>query len=187
MAHYESNRCLESPPFFSICIPQYNRTDFLIKACTTYRNQTFVDFELCISDDCSTDNRQDDLLGYLRGSGLVFTYAKQSKNLRYDGNLRSAIALSTGKYVLLMGNDDGLSDPHVLKLIRDQIASYCNVAVAMTNFRELSTGMIYRRSKKIRVAWKRARHRGIYVSQLQFRQRSRIRRSARSARGHRYL
>ena len=76
-----------STPFFSVCIPQFNRTSFLIEACKVLNGQTFRDFEICISDDCSTDGRETELIQYLQQSGLSFTYKKQPKNKRYDANL----------------------------------------------------------------------------------------------------
>ena len=54
---YIDNRTLENPTF-SICIPQYNRTSFLLEALKTLNEQDFKDFEVCISDDCSTDGRE---------------------------------------------------------------------------------------------------------------------------------
>ena len=134
-----------APPYFSICIPQYNRTDFLIEACRAYAAQTFRDFEVCISDDCSTDGKTDELIAFLRSSGMRFTYSKTSTNLRYDGNLRAAIALSTGRYLLLMGNDDKLSTPTSLQTLHDELARVGEVAAAITNYRELSTNTTFRR------------------------------------------
>src|SRR5260370_695609 len=102
--HYrESNRSTDFRPFFSICIPQYNRTDFLIKACQSFTCQDFDNYEICISDDCSNDSKEDKLLDYLTHSGLPYVYVKTERNLRYDGNLKKAIALSLGEYLVLMG------------------------------------------------------------------------------------
>jgi hypothetical protein len=145
---YLSNRPGDFIPFFSICIPQYNRTDFLFRACETFESQNFEDFELCISDDVSTDGRRGDLLNYLDKSGLIYTYAVTPRNLRYDGNLRSAIGLSNGRYVFLLGNDDGLSDPDVLDCIRRKIAEFAPIGVAITNYREVATGQTFRRVRR---------------------------------------
>lgn len=131
--------------FFSICIPQYNRTDFLIEACRSFQCQTFQDFEVCISDDCSNDGKDSALTDFLSASEIKYVYRRNSHNLRYDGNLRSAISLSTGKYVLLMGNDDGLSGPYVLEHIRAALESANNVVAAITNYREVGSGEVYRR------------------------------------------
>ena len=72
-------------PFFSICIPQYNRTSFLIEACRSFAAQSFRDFEICISDDCSTDGRAGELLDYLRSSGLAFVWEQRERNLHHGG------------------------------------------------------------------------------------------------------
>jgi hypothetical protein len=144
----ESNRPPGFKPFFSICIPQYNRTDFLIKACQSFSSQDFDDFEICISDDCSNDLKELELLNYLRKSGMIYIYVKTERNLRYDGNLRNAIALSQGEYLLLMGNDDCLTGPAVLRAIHNEIIRFGPVDVAITNYRELPSGQIYRRSTK---------------------------------------
>src|SRR5438445_5809273 len=98
-----TQRKLVDEPFFSICIPQYNRTSFLIEACKTLIEQTFKSFEVCISDDCSTDGREEELLRCLEQSDLSFVYFRQGQNLRYDGNLRASIDLSEGQYCFLLG------------------------------------------------------------------------------------
>jgi hypothetical protein len=143
--YHESNRPTDFKPFFSICIPQYNRTDFLIEACRSFSCQDFKDFEICISDDCSTDLKEAKLLDYLRNSTLTYIYGKTNRNLRYDGNLRNAIALSVGEYLVLMGNDDRMSDSAVLRVIHDEIIRFSPVDVAITNYHELTPGRIYRR------------------------------------------
>src|SRR5438067_1165981 len=82
-----SCRTRHDAPVFSICIPQFNRTSFLIEACKSLVAQSFSSFEICISDDCSTDGREAELASFLLSSGLDFTYARQARNRRYDGNL----------------------------------------------------------------------------------------------------
>jgi hypothetical protein len=68
--------------------------------------------------------------------------------MRYDGNLRSAIELSAGRYIFLLGNDDGLSHPNVLTYIWQDIARFEPVAVALTNYRDASSNRIYRRVRE---------------------------------------
>jgi glycosyltransferase involved in cell wall biosynthesis len=135
----------DARPFFSICIPQHNRTSFLIEALRTLARQTFRDFEICISDDASTDGREADLLGYLESAGLSYRYVRQEKNLRYDGNLRAAITLARGRYCFLLGNDDGLSTPETLERIAGLLRTHGEPAVALTNYREAEKGRAYRR------------------------------------------
>ncbi|HEY9700977.1 MAG TPA: glycosyltransferase family A protein, partial [Allocoleopsis sp.] len=87
----------------------------MIESCKILAQQTFKDFEVCISDDQSTDGKEQDLINYLKNSGLSFVYKKQEKNKRYDGNLRGSIALAQGKYCILMGNDDALKSSTTLQ------------------------------------------------------------------------
>src|SRR3989338_3064292 len=103
-----AERLLIEKPFFSICIPQHNRTSFVIEALKSLTTQSFRNFEVCLSDDCSTDGREEELVCFLRASGLSFIYRKRDKNGRYDANLRAALAMACGEYCFLLGNDDCL-------------------------------------------------------------------------------
>ncbi|MDB9476263.1 glycosyltransferase [Dolichospermum circinale] len=133
------NQYIENP-FFSICIPQYNRTSFLIEACKVLAQQTFKNFEVCISDDQSNDGREQELIAYLQNSGLSFIYKRQEKNLRYDANIRSSIALAQGKYCFLHGNDDCLASSTTLEEICQQIQKYGSPGVIITNYEDWKTG-----------------------------------------------
>ncbi len=127
-------------PVFSICIPQHNRTSFIIEACRALARQTYPNFEVCISDDCSTDGGEQRLLQFLDNAHLSYTYRRQTRNLRYDANLRAAIDLARGDYVFLMGNDDCLSSPTVLEDVRADIERNAPVSVAVTNFEDYASG-----------------------------------------------
>jgi GT2 family glycosyltransferase len=126
-------------PFFSICIPQHNRTSFIIEACRTLASQCFRNFEVCISDDCSTDGGERRLLEFLEDSELSYTYRRQTQNLRYDANLRAAIDLGRGQFVLLMGNDDCLADAGALDELAEEIDRHAPVSVALTNFQDFAS------------------------------------------------
>ncbi|MDZ7962633.1 MAG: glycosyltransferase family 2 protein [Aulosira sp. DedQUE10] len=136
----EINNLHISNPFFSICIPQYNRTSFLIEACKVLANQTFKIFEVCISDDQSNDGRENELIEYLQHSGLSFVYKRQDKNLRYDGNIRASIALAQGKYCFLHGNDDCLASSTTLEEIYQEIQKYDSLDAIITNYEDWETG-----------------------------------------------
>ncbi|MGA3073010.1 MAG: glycosyltransferase family 2 protein [Bryobacteraceae bacterium] len=133
-------RCTSANPYFSICIPQYNRTSFLLEACRSLAEQTFRDFEVCISDDRSTDGREAELLTFLQQSPLSFTYQKRETNGRYDANLRASLSLASGKYCFLLGNDDRLASPTVLEELAADIERLGPAAVIMTNFEDFATG-----------------------------------------------
>jgi hypothetical protein len=144
--NHVDTRAEGASPFFSICVPQYNRTSFLIDAVRALGRQTFRDVEICISDDRSTDGREADLLAALRETGLPFVYRKQDGNTRYDGNLRAAIDMSRGRYCFLLGNDDRpATDRELERLHADVQAQGSEVGVVITNYQEIPTGRVVRR------------------------------------------
>ncbi|MGQ0737269.1 MAG: glycosyltransferase family 2 protein [Acidobacteriota bacterium] len=144
----EIERRRQARPFFSMCIPQHNRTSFLIEVCRSLDEQVFRDFEVCISDDGSTDGRENELLTYLQRSGLAFAYRRQERNLRYDGNLRSAISMAQGEYCFLLGNDDALKSQGTLRDLHASIAAGPHPVVVITNFEDFSTGHVTRRVRE---------------------------------------
>jgi glycosyltransferase involved in cell wall biosynthesis len=130
---------------FSICIPQFNRTSFLLRSLERLRSQTSSDFEVCISDGGSTDGRSGEIVQFLRVSGMRHKYESQKERAPYDRNLRAAIGLATGRYAFLLGNDDALAGPDVLKSFASTLEQNGFPEVAIANYREIATGREYRR------------------------------------------
>ncbi len=142
---------MSAAPFFSVCIPQYNRTGFLIEACRVLALQTCRDFEVCISDDCSPEARHADIISNLENLGLAFTYSQRESNGRYDKNLRSALELAKGTYCFLMGNDDCLADPGVLAGLKSRLLANPEVGVVITNYEEYAEPIVYRRVTRTKI------------------------------------
>lgn len=138
-------------PFFSVCIPQHNRTSFVLEVCRSLAEQRFRAFEVSISDDCSTDGRHEELLDYLRASGLSFTYRRLERNGRYDVNLRSAIEMASGEYCFLLGNDDVLKSPATLEQLHETLHAVPPTAVVLTNFEDFTTGVVTKRVIQTRI------------------------------------
>lgn len=144
----------EVRPFFSICIPQYNRTSFLIEALRILDAQKFRDFEVCISDDMSNDGRGQELLEFLESSSLSYVYVRQESSLRYDANIRASIGLACGRYCFLHGNDDCLKSETTLEHLQRRIHRDNYPAVIIPNFEDWESGDVNRR----------IRHSGLYGS-----------------------
>jgi glycosyltransferase involved in cell wall biosynthesis len=127
--------------FFSVCIPQYNRTSFLVEALKALMRQSFKNFEVCISDDASNDGRHEELQAFLADSGLKYAYVRQQSSLRYDANLRASMSLAQGRYCLLHGNDDCLKGD-ALERLHDEIVRHSHPAVVIPNFEDWQTGAV---------------------------------------------
>jgi glycosyltransferase involved in cell wall biosynthesis len=135
-------------PLFSVCIPQFNRSSFLLQSLNRLQEQTGADFEVCISDGGSTDGRAQEIVGFLRDSGMSHKYEVQKEPARYDQNLRAAIGMATGRYCFLLGNDDMLAAKMTLQYVGQIIETHSFPEVVVTNYHELSTGRDFRRVLK---------------------------------------
>lgn len=102
----------------SICIPHYNRAQYLLVVLESIRCQTYPDIEVIISDDCSTDDSASVIPEYIArveaDSHVIFRYVRREKNGGYDINLRTSLELATGEYLFILGNDDALATDHTV-------------------------------------------------------------------------
>ncbi len=132
-------------PFFSICVPQHNRTSFIVEAVRSIGRQHFRDCEICVSDDCSNDGREHEVRAALEASGLPFTFQRRVTNGRYDKNLRSAMDLAKGEYLFLLANDDALKDESTLGRMAELLTAHASADVMITNFEDFESGVVTRR------------------------------------------
>jgi glycosyltransferase involved in cell wall biosynthesis len=127
-------------PFFSICIPQYNRVQYLQKALQSIKRQLFTDYEVVVSDDCSTDETAEIIPPLLKQLFPRAVYVRTPKNLGYDGNLRSAMTTAMGRFVFFLGNDDEIADPSLLGDAAALLRADPSIGVVVGNYRDWKTG-----------------------------------------------
>lgn len=101
----------------SICIPQYNRINFLLKNLKIITKQSYDNVEVIVSDDCSTDNTEIEILALQETYRYPLIYKRNNTNLGYDRNLRQSIELSSGDYCFILGNDDSLCEENDLQFL----------------------------------------------------------------------
>lgn len=82
----------------------YNVSRFIDRAIQSIVAQTYQDWELIISDDCSTDNTIELIQPYLKDSRIKLV--KQPKNLGYVKNKNTALQMATGDLVTQLDSDD---------------------------------------------------------------------------------
>lgn len=99
---------------FSICIPQYNRINYLKTSLDLLEIQNHSNFEVIISDDCSTDNTEEVISELKASYNYPIVYYRFESNQGYDRNLRKSMELATGDYCFVLGNDDTLAHENVL-------------------------------------------------------------------------
>ena len=110
-------------PLLSICIPTWNRAKYLKLSLDSFMEQikdiNLLELELYVSDNCSDDNTQTIVQDYIN-KGLPITYNRNSENIGAARNFQKCMKWSSGKYILLLGDDDSLN-PGSVKLILDKI------------------------------------------------------------------
>jgi len=91
-------------PFFSVVIPTYNRVDVLSRSIDSVLEQTFIDFELIIIDNGSTDGTQAWLENYYQDSRLTYHYQEGSGSPASPRN--KGMLLAKGSWTCMLDSDD---------------------------------------------------------------------------------
>jgi glycosyltransferase involved in cell wall biosynthesis len=94
-------------PVISICLPVYNGQVFLAEAIDSVLNQTFADFELLISDDCSTDRSFEIAQQYARQDSRIRCW-RNEYNRGLFGNYNLCMQRAQGRFIKPFAQDDVL-------------------------------------------------------------------------------
>lgn len=90
-------------PLISVVLPVYNCELYIQQAIESILNQTFVDFEFIIIDDCSTDNTLQ-LCNLFTDERIIII--EKDKNSGYTNSLNYGLSIAKGKYIARMDGDD---------------------------------------------------------------------------------
>lgn len=131
----------------SICIPQYNRIEYLLKSLQRIEKQAYENIEVVVSDDCSTDDTEGRIKELQTGYRYPLVYKKNRNNLGYDRNYRQSIELASGDYCFILGNDDTLNAPDAIRQLVDFLQRSGHPDIGFCNyFEEHDPANIYRRA-----------------------------------------
>jgi glycosyltransferase involved in cell wall biosynthesis len=98
-------------PAVSIIIPMCNDEKYIGELLDSILAQTFQDFEVIIIDDCSTDNSLEIVKSYESKFGGRLKLGKTLKNSGGPGEPSNmGIYLSRGEYLLILDNDDTITE-----------------------------------------------------------------------------
>jgi glycosyltransferase involved in cell wall biosynthesis len=95
-------------PAVSVCIPAYNHADWIGRTIESVLAQTLGDFELIVSDDCSTDGTAD-VVGRYRDPRIRLV--RGERNVGAAGNWNRVVGLARAPFVKLLCDDDLLYPP----------------------------------------------------------------------------
>ena len=95
-------------PKVSVCLPCYNRQDYVSESIESVLKQTLDNFELIIIDNCSTDNTPQIVGQYARRDNRI-RFIRNDYNMGICSSLNRAIVLSCGEYIKFLFSDDLLA------------------------------------------------------------------------------
>ena len=149
---------LQLPPKLSIILPSYNPGDTLFYAINSILNQTFVDYELIVLDDGSTDDSLKIAMSFNDPRIKIYSDG-MNRGLSY--RLNQGVSLSQANYIARMDADD-ICFPERLELQFDYLSNHPEVdlvsskAVVFNNAYSLCKILPYRQYHRdiVRSPWK---------------------------------
>jgi glycosyltransferase involved in cell wall biosynthesis len=108
----------------SICIPTYNRADFLdgVLGHVFDERPVACDFEVIVSDNCSTD-RTSEVIGKWMARQPAMRVWRQTSNVGATNNIQCAFRLARGDYTVYLADDDRLLPggvDHIVRLLDER-------------------------------------------------------------------
>jgi abequosyltransferase len=103
----------------SICIPTYNRAEFLPATIESIAAQWGDDLELTVADNASTDNTKAIVDGFRSRLGDI-KWFRWDSNQGADRNYLKSVEIATGDYCWILGSDDPIA-PGAVDTIRRAI------------------------------------------------------------------
>ena len=114
-----------SAPKISVCVPTYNRAALLKPFLACLFKQTLTDFEVIVSDNCSTDATREIVAGC---SDPRLRYHRNETNIGPFGNMNLLLELARGTYVTIV-HDDDLYAPEFLERLSTMLDQYPSVGM----------------------------------------------------------
>lgn len=114
-------------PKLSICIPTYNRVEFLEKAVNSIVSQITEDkrelVEIVVSDNSTNDETKAAIDKIKGATRATINYFRNKTNVGADRNILLVVERAQGQYVWLLGDDDLLVADALRKVLRQVAAS----------------------------------------------------------------
>jgi O-antigen biosynthesis protein len=104
-------------PLVSIVIPVYNvAPKWLNLAIESVKSQIYPYWEICIVDDCSTNEETIDYLGSIKDARINIVGLEQNSGISNASN--KAVSIGTGEYIALLDNDDEIAANALFEVVK---------------------------------------------------------------------
>jgi glycosyltransferase involved in cell wall biosynthesis len=120
----------------SVILVTYNRASLLPATIESILDQSLCDFELLISDDCSTDTTESVCQKFVREDPRV-RYRRNATRLLMPGNLNAALGEANGDFIANL-HDGDLYEPTLLQRWHDALVACPTAAFVFNAYRQLA-------------------------------------------------
>jgi glycosyltransferase involved in cell wall biosynthesis len=93
-------------PLISVIIPNFNHAKYIEQRLETVFNQTYLNFEVILLDDCSTDNSRDILSQYSQQPKVSHCVFNEKNTGNTFVQWRKGLQLAKGEYIWIAESDD---------------------------------------------------------------------------------
>lgn len=115
---------MEKQPLVSIIMPSYNAESFIAESIESVLYQTYTNWELIITDDCSTDRTPEIVQAFCQNEPRIdFAIAKQHSGIA--GTRNQCLARAKGRFVAFLDNDDLWYPEKLEKQVRFMFETGC--------------------------------------------------------------
>lgn len=137
-------------PILSICIPTYNRAEYLKATLASIVDQANENIEIVVSDNASNDETLE-VVEYFRKRHSALVYFRHPENIGADKNYLKVIEIATGEYCWLFGSDD-LMLPGAIATIMTEITSgldvyLCGLTLGTREMKPIANHHVLRQGK----------------------------------------
>src|SRR5262249_55712989 len=116
----------------SVCLLVYNDSACIERTVQSILAQTFKDFELIISDDCSTDGAWDEVLRLAKAHPNIRP-VRTPRNMKMCGNANYVVSQASGDYIALLHHGDVYRED-LLERWLDVMSRYESVGFVFNDF-----------------------------------------------------
>ena len=119
----------------SIIMPSYNTAEYIAESIQSVLSQSYIDWELIVVDDCSTDNTDEVVKPYLSDERII--YLKNEMNSGAAVSRNRALREAKGKWIAFLDYDDLWTPDKLSKQIN--FMEEHGYSFTYTNYAEIDT------------------------------------------------
>jgi O-antigen biosynthesis protein len=110
---------LSYQPLISVILPTYNTDPYFLQRCiTSVREQRYSNWQLCVADDCSTDNGIVEYIERVSAEDSRIHFTRRAKQGNISAASNSALEHSQGEFIAFLDHDDELHPFALLEVVR---------------------------------------------------------------------